>query len=260
MPECPSFLSLPARPAKPRSRGLTHVLDSGLTPEGTRAFLGQAGHLVDIVKVGWGIGYVDPLLEDRVGICTDHDCPVSLGGTLLEVAALQDRVSELRDWALKVGLTHIEVSNGLRALTASRKHALVRELAADFVVLAETGAKEGNYPPTPAEWAQEMARDLDAGATWVIAEGRESGTVGLYNADQGIREDLVQSILGWIPQDKVIFEAPDKSQQAWFIRQLGADVNLGNVAPASVLSLETLRLGLRADTAAAEALAPGALA
>ena len=260
MPECPSFLSLPARPAKPRSRGLTHVLDSGLTPEGTRAFLAQAGHLVDIVKVGWGIGYVDPLLEDRVGICTDHDCPVSLGGTLLEVAALQDRVSELRDWALKVGMTHIEVSNGLRALTASRKHALVRELAADFVVLAETGAKEGNYPPTPAEWAQEMARDLDAGATWVIAEGRESGTVGLYNADQGIREDLVQSILGWIPQDKVIFEAPDKSQQAWFIRQLGADVNLGNVAPASVLSLETLRLGLRADTAAAEALAPGALA
>ena len=260
MPECPSFLRLPARPAKPRSRGLTHVLDSGLTPEGTRAFLGQAGHLVDIVKVGWGIGYVDPLLEDRVGICTDHDCPVSLGGTLLEVAALQDRISELRDWALKVGMTHIEVSNGLRALTASRKHALVRELAADFVVLAETGAKEGNYPPTPAEWGQEMARDLDAGATWVIAEGRESGTVGLYNADQGIREDLVQSILGWIPQDKVIFEAPDKSQQAWFIRQLGADVNLGNVAPASVLSLETLRLGLRADTAEAEALAPGALA
>jgi phosphosulfolactate synthase len=96
--ECPSFLRLPARPAKPRSRGLTHVLDSGLTPDGTRAFLGQAGHLVDIVKVGWGIGYVDPLLEERVGICADHDCPVSLGGTLLEVAAVQDRVSELRDW------------------------------------------------------------------------------------------------------------------------------------------------------------------
>ena len=260
MPECPSFLELPARAAKPRSCGITHVLDSGLTPEGTRAFLGQAGHLVDIVKVGWGIGYVDPLLEERVGICADHDCPVSLGGTLFEVAALQDRVSELRDWALKVGMTHIEVSNGLRALPASRKHALVRELAADFVVLAETGAKEGNYPPTPAEWAQEMSRDLDAGATWVIAEGRESGTVGLYNADQGIREDLVTVILDWIPQDKVIFEAPGKSQQAWFIRQLGVDVNLGNVAPASVLSLETLRLGLRADTVSARALAPGALA
>lgn len=254
MPECPSFLELPARAAKPRSRGITHVLDSGLTLEATRAFLGQAGHLVDIVKIGWGIGYVDPALSTRVGICTDHGCPVSLGGTLFEVAALQDRVSELRDWSLSVGMTHIEVSNGLRALSASRKHALVRELAADFVVLAETGAKEGNYPPTPAEWAEEMARDLEAGATWVVAEGRESGTVGLYHADQGIREDLVSAILTWIPPDKVIFEAPGKSQQAWFVRQLGADVNIGNVAPASVLALETLRLGLRADTVSAGAL------
>ena len=254
MPECPHFLQLPARAAKPRSCGITHVLDSGLTPEGTRAFLGQAGQLVDIVKVGWGIGYVDPQLSTRVAICTEHGCPVSLGGTLLEVAAIQDRVGELRDWALSVGMTHIEVSNGLRALTASRKHALVRELSADFVVLAETGAKEGNYPPTPAEWAEEMTRDLDAGATWVIAEGRESGTVGLYHADQGIREDLVEAILAWIPADRVIFEAPGKSQQAWFVRQFGADVNIGNVAPASVLALETLRLGLRADTVSAGAL------
>jgi phosphosulfolactate synthase len=254
LPECPSFLELPARAAKPRSCGITHVLDSGLTPEATRAFLGQAGHLVDIVKVGWGIGYVDPALSTRVAICTDHGCPVSLGGTLFEVAALQDRVSELRDWALSLGMTHIEVSNGLRALPASRKHALVRELAADFVVLAETGAKEGNYPPTPAEWAEEMARDLEAGATWVVAEGRESGTVGLYHADQGIREDLVSAILTWIPPDKVIFEAPGKSQQAWFVRQFGADVNIGNVAPAGVLSLETLRLGLRADTVSVGAL------
>jgi phosphosulfolactate synthase len=209
---------------------------------------------VDIVKVGWGIGYIDPQLSTRVAICTELGCPVSLGGTLFEVAAIQDRVGELRDWALSVGMTHIEVSNGLRALTASRKHALVRELSADFVVLAETGAKEGNYPPTPAEWAEEMTRDLDAGASWVIAEGRESGTVGLYHADQGIREDLVSAILAWVPAEKVIFEAPGKSQQAWFVRQFGADVNIGNVAPASVLALETLRLGLRADTVSAGAL------
>jgi len=254
VPECPTFLKLPVRAAKPRSRGITHVLDSGLTPDGTRAFLGQTGHLVDIVKVGWGIGYVDPDLGTKVGICAEHGCPVSLGGTLLEVAAMQDRIGELHDWALGVGITHIEVSDGLRALPASRKQALIRELAADFVVLAETGAKEGNYPPTPAEWGEEMARDLDAGAAWVIAEGRESGTVGLYRADQGVREDLVSGILAWVPQDKVIFEAPCKSQQTWFVRQLGADVNLGNVAPASVLSLETLRLGLRADTASAGAL------
>ena len=254
MPECPTFLKLPARATKPRSRGLTHVLDSGLTPEAIRAFLGQSAHLVDIVKVGWGIGYVDLALDTKTSMCAEHGCPVSLGGTLLEVAAMQDRVAELRDWALEVGITHVEVSNGLRALTASRKQALIRELSADFVVLAETGAKEGNYPPTPAEWGEEMARDLDAGASWLIAEGRESGTVGLYRADHGIREDLVEEIVAWVPQDKVIFEAPRKGQQAWFIRQLGADVNLGNVAPDSVLSLETLRLGLRADTVSAGAL------
>ena len=249
MPESPSFLKLPARAVKPRSRGITHILDKGLTPDATRAFLSQAGHLVDIVKVGWGIGYLDTTLRTRVRMCSQHGCPVSLGGTLLEVAALQNRVGELRDWALETGITHIEVSNGLRALPDSRKHALVSELSTDFVVLAETGAKEGNYPPTPAEWAEEMTRDLDAGAAWVIAEGRESGTVGLYDADRGVREDLVTTILAWVPEDKVIFEAPAKSQQVWFVRQLGADVNIGNVDPGSVLSLETLRLGLRADTA-----------
>ena len=128
MPECPTFLKLPARSAKPRSRGITHVLDSGLTPEATRAFLEQAAHLVDIVKVGWGIGYVDPALGTRVDMCRRHGCAVSLGGTLLEVAAMQDRVGELRDWARGIGITHIEVSNGLRALPESRKHALVTEL------------------------------------------------------------------------------------------------------------------------------------
>ena len=254
MPECPTFLKLPARATKPRSRGITHVLDSGLTPDGTRSFLGHAGHLVDIVKVGWGIGYIDPCLPDKIALCAEHSCTVSLGGTLLEVAAMQDRVAELRDWALAVGISHVEVSDGLCALPPGRKQALIRELAADFAVLAETGAKEGGYPPTPADWGEEMARDLDAGAAWVIAEGRESGTVGLYRADYAIVEELVEAIARSVPVDKVIFEAPRKNQQAWFVRQFGADVNLGNVAPASVLALETLRLGLRADTVSAGAL------
>lgn len=249
MPECPTFLKLPIRAAKPRSRGITHVLDGGLTPDATRGLLDQAGHLVDILKVGWGIGYVDPTLAARVPMCQERGCQVSLGGTLMEVAALQDRVGELRDWALSIGVSHVEVSNGLRALPDRRKHALVRELSADFVVLAETGAKLESCPPTPTEWADEMARDLEAGAAWVVAEGRESGTVGLYDANCAVREDLVKTILTWIPQDRVIFEAPIKMQQAWFVRQLGPDVNLGNVAPAGVLALETLRLGLRADTA-----------
>jgi phosphosulfolactate synthase len=246
--ECPSFLDLPARTEKPRSGGLTHVLDKGSTVRATHDFLDQAAHLVDIVKVGWGIGYIDRTLPERVRAYTEHDCGVSLGGTLLEVAALQDRVAELRHWATSIGISHVEVSNGLRALSSERKTALIKDLAADFVVLAETGAKEGNFPPTPHAWADEMERDLDAGATWLVAEGRESGTVGLYNADHGVRDDLVATILDRIPQQSIIFEAPTKSQQTWFVRRLGADVNLGNIEPASVLSLETLRLGLRADT------------
>jgi phosphosulfolactate synthase len=249
VPECPAFLKLPARAVKPRSRGLTHVLDKGLTPDATRGFLEQCGHLTDIVKVGWGIGYIDPTLPARVALYGEHGCPVSLGGTLLEIAAAQNRVGELRDWALAAGITHVEVSNGLCALTDARKVALIRELSADFAVLAETGAKQAGYSPDPAGWAQEMARDLEAGAVAVIAEGRESGTVGLYHADQGIREDLVGAILDVVPAERVIFEAPAKAQQTWFVRQLGADVNLGNIDPASVLALETLRLGLRADTA-----------
>lgn len=248
MAECPSFLDLPERAGKPRTAGLTHVLDKGLTVTATRDLLTQAAQLVDIVKVGWGIGYIDPTLPERVRVYTDHGCGVSLGGTLLEVAAMQGRVAELRDWALRAGITHVEVSNGLRALTIEQKTSLVKDLAADFVVLAETGAKEDNFPATPHAWADEMERDLDAGARWLVAEGRESGTVGLYHSDHGVRDDLVAAILDRIPQDRVIFEAPAKSQQAWFVQHLGADVNLGNIEPAGVLSLETLRLGLRADT------------
>lgn len=227
--ECPSFLELPIRQGKPRDSGLTHVLDKGLTIAGTHGFLEQSGHLADIVKVGWGIGYVDPTFPARVRAYTAAGCGVSLGGTLLEVAALQGRVGGLRDWATRVGVTHVEVSNGLCALDQNRKQALVKELARDFVVLAETGSKEGNCPPTPGEWADEMARDLDAGARWVVAEGRESGTVGLYHADHGVRAELVTTILDRIPPHQVIFEAPEKSQQTWFVRKLGPEADRKSV-------------------------------
>lgn len=248
MPETPSFLDLPGRTTKPRPYGLTHVLDKGLTPTGTEGFVAQAADYVDIVKIGWGIGYVDPTLPERVRRYVASGCGVSLGGTLLEIAAIQDRVGELRDWALRIGITHIEVSNGLELLTDARKVALIRDLSRDFVVLAETGVKDGAHEHTPAEWAREMAADLDAGARWLVAEGRESGTVGLYHADHTIRHDLVDAILARVPADRVIFEAPERTQQVWFVRHMGADVNLGNIEPAGVLNLETLRLGLRADT------------
>lgn len=249
MADCPGFLDLPARAAKPRRYGLTHVLDKGLTPTATEALLGQAAHLVDIVKVGWGIGYVDPTLARRVAACTAAGVAVCLGGTLLEVAARQDRVDALRGWALSVGITHVEVSNGLCLLDPDDKLTLIKQLGADFTVLAETGAKDGSRPVHPAEWAEEMARDLDAGARWVVAEGRECGTVGLYRADQHVRADVVDAVVDRVGAANVIFEAPAKTQQTWFVQALGADVNLGNIEPSAVLPLETLRLGLRADTA-----------
>lgn len=249
MADCPGFLDLPARTAKPRTQGITHVLDKGLTSADTDAVLEQAGHLIDIVKVGWGIGYIDPMLARRVAACTAAGVGVSLGGTLLELTARQDRVGELREWAFEIGITHLEVSNGLCLLDVDEKLSLIKQLAADFVVLAETGAKDSAQPVDPAAWADEMARDLDAGARWLVAEGRESGTVGLYRADQQVREDVVEAVVDRVGAANVIFEAPSKAQQTWFVRAFGADVNLGNIAPSDVLPLETLRLGLRADTA-----------
>jgi phosphosulfolactate synthase len=247
--DCPDFLDLPSRQTKPRQRGLTHVLDKGMTVSALDALLAQAGDLVDVLKVGWGIAYVDPKLKERVALCSSAGVTLSLGGTLLEIAAAQDRLAELCRWAQDAGIEAIEVSNGLGALTPRRKAELVRALCADFVVLAETGAKDDHAPVVTERWLAEMEADLAAGARWVIAEGRESGTVGLYHEDGKVRDDLVDAIAARLPVDRVIFEAPRKAQQAWFVHHLGAETNMGNVPPDEILALETLRLGLRADTA-----------
>ncbi len=247
--ELPDFLDLPERPAKPRRLGMTHVLDKGMTTPALEALLVQAGDRIDVVKIGWGIGYVDPTLKERVALYHSAGIVVSLGGTLLEVAVAQGRLAELRRWSEQLGLDAIEVSNGLQALDRDEKTALVRDLADDFIVLAEVGAKAGEVPVVAAQWLAEMEEDLAAGARWVIAEGRESGTVGLYHHNGSVRMDLVEVLASRLGLEQVIFEAPRQSQQGWFIRQLGPDVNLGNVAPEEVLPLETLRLGLRADTA-----------
>lgn len=251
MLDCPDFLDLPARTQKPRVTGLTHVLDKGLPVEALESLLGQTGHLIDVLKVGWGIAYIDPTAKQRVALCDAAGVTVSLGGTLLEIAAAQGRVVELCRWASGLGVHAMEVSNGLERLTAEAKTDLVRSLSSDFLVLAETGAKDGHAPVVAEAWLAEMAADLDAGARWVIAEGRESGTVGLYDANGEVREELVTAIAERLPLERVIFEAPRKDQQVWFVDHLGADTNVGNIATDEVIALETLRLGLRADTAAA---------
>jgi phosphosulfolactate synthase len=247
--DSPGFLDLPEREPKPRAAGLTHVLDKGAPLEVLVAVLDGAGDLVDVLKLGWGIAYVDRTMKARIAACHAAGVLVSLGGTLLEIAVTQGRLDELRSWAADQGVDAVEVSNGLAGLTPEVKTALVAELAGEFTVLAETGAKDDSIPVVPERWVEEMAADLEAGARWVIAEGRESGTVGLFGPDGAVREDLVEMIAARIPLDRVIFEAPRKAQQAWFITHLGHGVNLGNVPLEEILPLETLRLGLRADTA-----------
>jgi phosphosulfolactate synthase len=248
--DSPDFLALPERTRKPRAAGLTHVLDKGIPLPCLAARLEAPGELVDVLKVGWGVAYLDRTLKARAALCQAAGVVVSLGGTLLEVAALQGKVGELSAWAAEQGVGAVEVSNGLQELTWAAKAALVGELAATFTVLAETGAKDDRVEVVPARWVEEMTADLDAGARWVIAEGRKSGTVGLFRSDGSVREELVELIAARLPLERVIFEAPRKAQQAWFIRQLGPQVNLGNIPVDEVLPLETLRLGLRADTAA----------
>ena len=245
----PDFLDLPPRAQKPRQNGLTHVLDKGLPVDALGLLLDQTSDVIDVLKIGWGIAYVDPTTKKRVALCDAAGVTVSLGGTLLEIAAAQDRVAQLGDWATDLGVHAVEVSNGLGRLSSLSKCELVRTLSRQFLVLAETGAKDGRSEVVAEKWLAEMEADLDAGARWVIAEGRESGTVGLYDQDGNVREELVEAIAARIPLDRVIFEAPRKEQQVWFIEHLGPDANLGNVATSEVLPLETLRLGLRADTA-----------
>jgi phosphosulfolactate synthase len=246
--DTPCFLDLPARQSKPRKTGITHVLDTGVPTATLEAMLAETGHLIDIVKIGWGTAYIDPEIESRVSLCQVHGVISCLGGTLLELCEVQGRIEDLRLWANDIGVDAVEISNGMQRMSPERKSSLVAQFAEEFIVLAETGAKDGRVPVIPNQWISEMLADLDAGAAYVIAEGRESGTVGLYHADGSVRTDLLDSIAE-LNTGRVIFEAPRKAQQSELVGRFGADVNIGNVAISDILALETLRLGLRADTA-----------
>jgi phosphosulfolactate synthase len=246
-PALGDFLDLPARTCKPRAAGVTHVLDKGLTLVDLRGLLGAAGSHVDFLKLGWGTAYVSDDVAAKVVHCGEAGVRACLGGTLLEIAWAQGKVAEYVDWAHGLRIPCVEVSNGSVGMRPDDKRRLVKDLSAEFEVLAEVGSKRPG-PVDRGAWCDEMARDLEAGASWLVAEGRESGTVGLFEPDGEVRVDLVEAIAAAVPVERVIFEAPRKSQQAVLISLVGPNVSLGNIAPAEVLSLETLRRGLRADT------------
>jgi phosphosulfolactate synthase len=247
----PDFLDLPARTAKPRSIGITHVLDRGIPLAQSADLLAMSGSYVDVWKLGWGISYLDPNLAAKLELLAGHGVLTSPGGTLLEIAWAQGRALEFLDWARSCGFPCVEVSSGTVPMDHAAKRELIGEAARHFIVLAEVGPKDPDIHLTPAQWAQALSRDLEAGATWVLAEGRASGTVGIYDASGAVRQDVIAALVSVAGPDFLVFEAPRESQQTWFVRRFGPDVNLANVHPADVLGLETLRLSLRADTYAA---------
>lgn len=244
-----SFLELPARRAKPRATGLTHVLDPGMPPGATADLLSSAAAHLDIWKVGWGTAYVDAALGAKLALLTDHGIPACLGGTLLEIAWAQGRARECLGWARESGFGLVEVSRGTVEMSTAEKRELIALAVRDFTVLAEVGAKAPGEQFAARTWPAEARSDLDAGASLVVTEGRQSGTVGTFDAAGRVRADVVEAVVAAVGVERVVFEAPQSAQQAWFVRRFGAEVNLGNVALSDVLSVETLRLGLRSDTA-----------
>lgn len=246
----PDFLDLPPRATKPRASGLTHMLDKGLPLAMLESVLEIAGDHIDIVKLGWGTAYVTPpqVVAAKAALCRASGVHISPGGTLFELAVSQDRTREFAAWCGEVGFDTVEISDGTVDLGAERRRALIREFAQDFRVVCEVGCKDTAVQADAAAWIGEMQDDLEAGATYVIAEGRESGTVGIYDPAGRPRTDLVEAVIAEVPADLIIFEAPAKAQQAWFVERLGAGANLGNVTPEDVIGVETLRRGLRADT------------
>lgn len=243
-----SFLSLPPRSRKPRTSGITHVLDKGMPVVVLESLLDLAADHIDVIKFGWGTAYVSYPVRAKIAACRAAGVRVSPGGTLLEIAVAQGRVDDFVRWASALQFDAVEVSQGSITLDPLTVRQLISRLAREFVVLAEIGSKNPSAPIRSAEWVAQMSDALDAGASYVVAEGRESGTVGLYHPDHSPRADLVDALLAELPAERLIFESPTKDQQAWFVSHVGTEVNLGNVPPDEVVALETLRLGLRSDT------------
>ena len=245
--QVPGFLELPERTSKPRRTGITHVLDRGLSPLELESMLEIAGDHIDLVKLGWGTAYVSRGVPDKVAICREAGVRVCPGGTLLEIAVEQDRVEPYLEWLRRLGIDHVEVSNGSLPMPADEKRELIARLAGEFTVVAEVGSK-GVGDAVATEWAVEMLSDLAAGAAYVIAEGRESGTAGLFDPSGEVRTELVEEIVRAVGPSVVIFEAPQRAQQTWLLRHVGPNANLGNIRADDVIAVETLRRGLRYET------------
>lgn len=242
------FLGVPARPGKPRETGLTHVMDKGLNLRDIEGLFDTAGQFVDIVKFGWGTSYITNNLEKKIALYRSFDTPVVCGGTLFEVVYARGRIEEFKAWLQHHRFSHVEISDGSIEIPRERKLELIADFARDFTVLSEVGSKDSDVVYAPYQWVEWIKEELAAGSWKVITEGREGGTAGIFRSDGDMRTGLIDEIAHGVSVDDVLFEAPTKSSQAWFVKAFGPNVNLGNIPPDEVIPLETLRLGLRGDT------------
>lgn len=240
--------NLPERTAKPRNEGLTMVMDKGLSMREVADLIETSEPYIDIVKLGWATSFVTPNLKEKLAIYREAGIPCYLGGTLFEAFVVRDQFDDYRKILDEFKLEYAEVSDGSITMDHDVKCEYIKTLASQVTVLSEVGSKDAAKIIPPYKWIEQMRTELEAGAWKVIGEAREGGNVGLFRDSGEVRQGLVEEILSQIPGDKILWEAPQKAQQVWFIKLCGTNVNLGNIAPNEVIPLETIRLGLRGDT------------
>lgn len=243
-----SLNHVPKRTAKPREAGLTMVMDKGLSIREVEDMLSISAPHIDIVKLGWATSFVTPNLKDKVKVYQDAGIPIYFGGTLFEAFVARDQFEDYLRVLDQYKLEHAEVSDGSIEISSEEKCGYIRRLATRAKVLSEVGSKDAEKIFAPYKWIEMMQSELDAGAWKVIGEAREGGNVGLFRSSGEVRQGLVDEIIHAIPAEKIIWEAPQKSQQVYFVKLVGTNVNLGNIAPNEVIPLETIRIGLRGDT------------
>jgi phosphosulfolactate synthase len=231
---------------EPRPGGLTHVLDKGLGPRAWEDVLETSGLYIDVVKLGWGTAFVTANLRKKLDVLREKR--VVVGGTFFEAVWATGQLERYKQWLGELGFDHVEISDGAVEIPREQKLELIADLARDFTVLSEVGSKDSSVEFTSEEWTQWLREELDAGAWKVITEAREGASSGIFTSDGAMRTDLVEEIGSAVDLDDVIFEAPTKAAQAWFVKRFGPTVNLGNIPPEEAIPLETLRRGLRADT------------
>ena len=239
---------IPERNPKPRAHGITMIMDKGLSITEVHNFLSVAHPHVDIVKLGFGTSFVTPNLKDKIAVYASYDIPIYFGGTLFEAFLIRNQFNDYINVCKEFGVSFMEVSDGSIDIPHAEKCGYIEKLTKHGTVLSEVGSKDAAHIIPPYKWIELMRAELNAGSIYVIAEAREAGNVGIYRGSGEVREGLVQEILTQIPEEKIIWEAPQKAQQLYFIELIGANVNLGNIAPTEILPLETMRIGLRGDT------------